>query len=84
MGNIAMNKGAVTAIETNLMNISLALNGVSMLLEEISNSSQDKVHEISWTRSIVGMITRQAEQTEDSFRSACRRHGHSEKSNHQQ
>lgn len=51
-------------VQANLMHIGLALNGVAMLLEEISETSQDKAHEISWACSIVKMITGQVEQTE--------------------
>lgn len=70
METVTISKAVADNIAASLTNIGQALNGVTLLLEEISNSTQDKAHEISWTRSIVVMITNQAEQTEDIFRVA--------------
>jgi hypothetical protein len=53
------------AIEKNLINIEQALNGLSMLLEEIANKGQDQAQEISWSNSILKLAIRQTEETGD-------------------
>lgn len=64
---ITMNKDTATVIERSLIDIGQSLDGVSRLLEEISNKTEDQVHETCCVRAILHMITKKVDETSDAF-----------------
>jgi len=57
----------IQAVNANIIQIEQALNGLSMLIEEIADKSQDQAQEISWCNSILKLVIRQTEDTVDSL-----------------
>lgn len=54
-------------IEANLINVCLAMEGLSQLLEEASNSDQDQTHQISCGNAILKTIIRQVQGVTDTL-----------------
>lgn len=52
---------------TNLITICLAMEGLSQLLEEASNSDQNQAHQISCGNAILKTIIRQAHEVTDTL-----------------
>jgi hypothetical protein len=53
--------------EKNLINIELALDGLSTLLEETSNSDQNQTHKISCCNAILKTIIKQVQEVTDTI-----------------
>ncbi|MDD2850443.1 MAG: hypothetical protein PHY09_00895 [Desulfuromonadaceae bacterium] len=51
----------------DLICIEQSLNGLSMLLEDISNKSQIQAGEVSYCKSILQLIIKQVEETADAL-----------------